>query len=374
MTSDPLGRTFRELYPFADPTNIEFGGWDIQNVNLSEAVQQAGVLNWQIEEKLRDQLSKIKPMRGYYSPGFIASNQRERANHVIDETMSLVRVLGLLRENIREFKERVGRVVVMWTANTERMIEEEPDVHYMWADLFKAIIEDRRDMVSPSMLYAIASILEGCPYVNGSPQNTFVGAVRELARREKVYIGGSDFKTGQTRFKSMMADYLACCGIRIGSIASYNHLGNNDGKNLSEDMCFRSKELSKRDVIQDIVEGNPRIYEGISPDHCIVIKYLPRVGDSKRALDEYVCDIFMGGEQTFSVYNVCEDSLLAAAVMVDILLVTELFSRLKPVEDTPHLTPLSLFFKSPLPDEFGGVVNSFRIQYRILEDSLQTLL
>jgi myo-inositol-1-phosphate synthase len=373
-TSDPEGRTFHELYPFQDPLNMVIGGWDIQSINMSEAVRRAGVLNWQIEEKLRDTLEKITPMRGYYDPDYIAGNQRDRATHVMPEDASLVCVLSSLREDIRLFKKRHGRVIVLWTANTERMMEEDPEVHLgSWGCLFKAIIENRKHLVSPSMMYAIASILEGCPFLNGSPQNTLVPAIQDLARRERVYIGGSDFKTGQTRFKSMMADYLSCCGIRMGSVVSYNHLGNNDGKNLSEEKCFHSKEVTKRDVIKDIVEGNPALYDR-EPDHCIVIKYVPRVGDSKRAMDEYVCDIFMGGEQTFTIYNVCEDSLLASAVMLDILLVTELFSRLSPVTDFPNLVPLSLFFKNPLPDRSGVVVNSFRLQYRILERSLEELM
>ena len=35
-------------------------------------------------------------------------------------------------------------------------------------------IERNEEEVSPSTLFAVASILEGCTYINGSPQNTFV--------------------------------------------------------------------------------------------------------------------------------------------------------------------------------------------------------
>jgi myo-inositol-1-phosphate synthase len=132
-------------------------------------------------------------------------------------------------------------------------------------------------------------------------------------------VGGSDFKTGQTRFKSIIMDFLSTCGIRVSSIASYNHLGNNDGLNLSQEDCFKSKEISKRDVIGDVIENNKLLYNDKTPDHCVVIKYIPAVGDSKRAIDEYTSDIFMGGKQTISVYNVCEDSLLATPVMLDLI-------------------------------------------------------
>jgi len=75
-------------------------------------------------------------------------------------------------------------------------------------------------------------------YLNGSPQNTFHKAIVEYAREKKSFIAGSDFKSGQTRFKTIMSDYLIGSGLRLSSVVSYNHLGNNDGKNLSEDKCF----------------------------------------------------------------------------------------------------------------------------------------
>jgi myo-inositol-1-phosphate synthase len=51
--------------------------------------------------------------------------------------------------------------------------------------------------VSPSTIFAVASILEGCSYINGSPQNTFVPGVIDLAERHNVFIVGDDFKSGQ---------------------------------------------------------------------------------------------------------------------------------------------------------------------------------
>lgn len=54
------------------------------------------------------------------------------------------------------------------------------------------------------------------------------------------------------------------------SIVSYNHLGNNDGKNLSAPQQFRSKEISKSNVVDDMVHSNPILYKpGEKPDHCV---------------------------------------------------------------------------------------------------------
>merc|ERR1712137_1384602 len=152
-----------------------------------------------------------------------------------------------------------------------------------------------------------ASILEGCSYINGSPQNTFVPGVFELAHQHKVFIAGDDFKSGQTKMKSVLVDFLVSAGIKPVSIVSYNHLGNNDGKNLSAPSQFRSKEISKSNVVDDMVASNPLLYSsGEHPDHIVVIKYLPYVADSKRAMDEYTSKIFMNGTNTISMHNTCE--------------------------------------------------------------------
>lgn len=189
-------------------------------------------------------------------------------------------------------------------------------------------IQNNHSEVAPSTLFAVASILEKCPFINGSPQNTFVPGCLDLAARHDVYIGGDDFKSGQTKMKSVLVDFLVSAGIKPVSITSYNHLGNNDGMNLNSHAQFRSKEISKTNVVDDMVESNPILYKkGEHPDHVVVIKYVPAVGDSKRALDEYENEIFMGGRKTISIHNTCEDSLLASPLILDLALLTELMTR-----------------------------------------------
>lgn len=69
--------------------------------------------------------------------------------------------------------------------------------------------------MSPSTLFAVASILEGCAYINGSPQNTFVPGAIELAVERNVFIAGDDFKSGQTKIKSVLVDFLISAGIKV---------------------------------------------------------------------------------------------------------------------------------------------------------------
>lgn len=194
----------------------------------------------------------------------------------------------------------MDKVIVQWTANTERYADIIEGVNDTADNLLKAI-ENGHEEVAPSTIFAVACILDGVPFINGSPQNTFVPGCVELAEKHKSYIGGDDFKSGQTKMKSALVDFLINAGIKLTSIASYNHLGNNDGKNLSSHKQFRSKEISKSNVVDDMVEANSVLYQPHEhPDHTVVIKYMPAVGDNKRALDEYYADIFMGGHQTIS--------------------------------------------------------------------------
>lgn len=96
-------------------------------------------------------------------------------------------------------------------------------------------------------------------------------------------------------------------------------------------------------------------------DHEVVIKYIPFVQDSKRALDEYSSSIFMNGINTISTYNVCEDSLLATPLMIDMIVLGELFSRMTINDEKlgPILSYLSFFFKAPVTNHKEYVINSF---------------
>lgn len=225
-------------------------------------------------------------------------------------------------------KHDLAKVVVLWTANTERYADIVPGINDTADNLLKGINAGHEE-ISPSTIFSVACILENAPFINGSPQNTFVPGVLELAEHHGAFIGGDDFKSGQTKMKSALVDFMINAGIKLTSIASYNHLGNNDGKNLSSQKQFRSKEISKSNVVDDMVASNEVLYrKGEHPDHTVVIKYMPAVGDNKRALDEYYAEIFMGGHQTISMFNVCEDSLLASPLIIDLVIVAELMTRI----------------------------------------------
>ena len=183
-----------------------------------------------------------------------------------------------------------------------------------------------------------------------------------------------------------MSDYLIGSGLRLSSVVSYNHLGNNDGKNLSEDKCFQSKKISKGGVLDDSIKSNSILYpktnekmsgkvigRGYKIDHDVIIRYIPFVGDSKRAIDEYSSLIFMNGVNTIMSYNICEDSLLAVPIMIDMLVLGELFTRMKVNSESlgPVFSYLSFFFKAPITNHSEYVVNSFTRQRETLLNFLK---
>jgi myo-inositol-1-phosphate synthase len=201
-------------------------------------------------------------------------------------------------------------------------------------------------------------------------------AILDLANQKYGFVAGEDFKTGQTKLKSVIVDFLASSGIKPLSIVSYNHLGNNDGLNLNENSQFISKEITKKNVIDDIIDENPELFKGKNPDHCVVIKYVPSVGDSKRAMDEYYSELCLDGRSTIAIHNTCEDSLLAVPLMLDIILFGEFFSRVKITENnkiynfSPNLKLLSLFFKAPV-DDGTPIINAFFKQRYALENFIK---
>ncbi|KAI9767780.1 MAG: Myo-inositol-1-phosphate synthase [Geoglossum simile] len=329
-TGQDINIPFHNILPMVHPNNLVIGGWDISSMNLADAMDRAAVLEPALKNLVREEMSSYKPLPSPYYPDFIAANQEDRADNVLAGPKASLAHVEQIRKDIRDFKAANGldKVIVLWTANTERYADIIEGVNDTSENLLRSI-EAGHDEISPSTIFAIACIQEGSPFINGSPQNTFVPGVIKHAEQHGSFIGGDDFKSGQTKMKSALVDFLINAGIKLTSIASYNHLGNNDGKNLSSQRQFRSKEISKSNVVDDMVEANSVLYKkGEHPDHTVVIKYMPAVGDNKRALDEYYAEIFMGGHQTISLFNVCEDSLLASPLIIDLVITAEMMTRI----------------------------------------------
>lgn len=413
---------FNQLLPMVHPNDLVIGGWDISGMNLADAMKRAEVIDWDLQQKLVPHMKDLVPLPSIYDSSFIAGkriscsqsplfplsinleraapffssfshrsanntgNQSDRADNLLSCSNKWDQV-AQLREDIRAFKRSnsLDKVIILWTATTERFSNLLPDVHDT-ADHLLAAIQANHSEISPSTLFAVAALLEHCAFINGSPQNTCVPGVLELAHRQGVFVVGDDFKSGQTKMKSVLVDFFISAGIKPVCIVSYNHLGNNDGKNLSSPEQFRSKEISKTTVVDDMVHSNSILYaENEKPDHCVVIKYVPWVKDSKRAMDEYTSEIFLQGTNTIVMHNTCEDSLLAAPLILDLVILCEICERItiqsqagkedgqtenskKAEFERMHevLSALSYLLKAPLVPPGTPVVNALAAQRQCL--------
>ncbi|XP_048480364.1 inositol-3-phosphate synthase [Plutella xylostella] len=371
-----------QMLPMVHPDDLVIDGWDISPLNLAESMARAKVLDFDLQQKLKKEMSAMKPRPAIYDPDFIAANQADRATNLIKG--SKFEQYQQVRADIRDFrdKNKLDKVFVLWTANTERYCDVTAGVHDTSDNIEKALRNNHPE-ISPSTIFALAAIDEGCCYINGSPQNTLVPGVVDRAERRGVAVAGDDFKSGQTKIKSVLVDFLVAAGLKPTSIVSYNHLGNNDGKNLSAPQQFRSKEISKSNVVDDMVASNSILYKpGEKPDHVVVIKYVPYVGDSKRAMDEYTSEILLHGTNTIAMHNTCEDSLLATPLILDLVLLAELMQRVSFApsgsQDYTAMHPvysiLSYLLKAPLVPGGAPVVNALGSQRRAVEGVLRACL
>ncbi|CAN1343371.1 Inositol-3-phosphate synthase [Linum perenne] len=324
---------FKSLLPMVNPDEVVFGGWDISDMNLADAMARARVLDIDLQKQLRPYMESMVPLPGIYDPDFIAANQGSRANNLIKALL-----LGLMTP------QRIS--LLLWTEMSPRSLHL---LSMPWLVLWRTF-------------------------------HSSMEAHRTLLFQRNSLIGGDDFKSGQTKMKSVLVDFLVGAGIKPTSIVSYNHLGNNDGMNLSAPQTFRSKEISKSNVVDDMVSSNAILYEpGEHPDHVVVIKYVPYVADSKRAMDEYTSEIFLGGTNTIVMHNTCEDSLLAAPIILDLVLLAELSTRIQLKAEGegkfhsfhPVATILSYLTKAPLVPPGTPVVNALSKQRAMLENILR---
>ena len=259
---------FSSLLPMVDPNTIVVGGWDISSLSVGAAMERAQVLDYDLQRQLRPLLDGLVPLPSIYYPDFIAANQCDRADNLLPGQDKGAH-LEAIRGQIRAFKaaQGVDKVVVLWSANTERFSSLVAGVNDTEANLLAAIARSEQE-VSPSTVFAVAAILEvgaaagrtqgkgpgrwdsgaalrrllllllllqlryhgcassshgclpaclpvclnvclcvspphlrlqGCTFINGSPQNTCVPGVLALAQRCGVFVGGDDFKSGGWR-------------------------------------------------------------------------------------------------------------------------------------------------------------------------------
>jgi len=340
--TDNKSPLIKDFVPLADLKDIVFTGWDIFEDNVYEAAAHAAVLKPEMLKKLKPALKKIKPMPAVFDSYYV---KRLHGTHVKTGKNKLD-LAEQLRADIRTFKKKVNRVVMIWCGSTEIFLQPKP-VHRS-IEAFEAGLVNNDRAIAPSQIYAYAALKEGVPFANGAPNLTVdLPVMIELSKQNSAPICGKDFKTGQTFMKTVLAPAFKARMLGVNGWFSTNILGNRDGEVLDEPQSFKTKEESKLGSLEYIFQ--PEIYPELYKDiyHKIRINYYPPRGDEKEAWDNI--DIFgwLGYPMQLKVNFLCRDSILAAPIALDLVLFLDLARRTPELRSIGIQEWLSFYLKSP---------------------------
>ncbi|KAA9332799.1 inositol-3-phosphate synthase [Adhaeribacter soli] len=331
----------KDFVPLADLNDIVFGGWDLYSDNVFEAAVKAKVLEPMMLHSVRAELEAVKPMKAVFDQAYVPNLNGTHVKQAATKA-ALAKALMWDIESFREAHD-CSRLVMVWCGSTEKYLEPS-EVHESLVK-FEEGLENNDPAISPSMIYAYAAISLGIPFMNGAPNLTCdIPALIELAKLTSTPIGGKDFKTGQTLMKTIVAPGLQARALGIKGWFSSNILGNRDGYVLDNPDNFKTKEVSKLSVLEDILqpEINPELYGDLY--HKVRINYYPPHGDNKESWDNI--DIFgwLGYSMQIKINFLCRDSILAAPIVLDLALFSDLAKRAG-MSGTQEW--LSFYFKSP---------------------------
>ena len=362
---------YKDIVPIADLNDIEFAAWDVYPANAYESAINAEVLKEKDIEPVADELKAIKPMRAAFDHNY--AKRLDGENYMKGATRW--EMVENIRKDIRDFKaaKNLDRIVVLWAASTEVYVPVDEKVHYTLAALEAAMKADDKEHVAPSMCYAYAALKEGAPFIMGAPNTTVdIPAMWELAEQTKMPIAGKDFKTGQTLVKSGFAPIIGTRCLGLNGWFSTNILCNRDGLVLDEPTNFRTKEVSKLSTLETILEADkqPDLYSNYY--HKVRINYYPPRNDNKEGWDNI--DIFgwMGYPMQIKINFLCHDSILAAPLCLDLVLLSDLAARAGRFGIQRFL---SFFLKSPMHDYTQGeeAVNHLFQQYVMLKNAIREM-
>jgi myo-inositol-1-phosphate synthase len=340
--TDGRSPLIKDFVPLATLDDIVFGGWDIFDESAYEAAKTAGVLEKDLLDQIRPELEAIRPMPAVFDRRYVkrldgpnvkkGKNKKDLAEQLI--------------EDMRRFKQENGcdRLVMIWCGSTEVYLTESP-AHASVASLERALEADD-DSIPSSMIYAYAAIKEGIPYANAAPNlSADIPALLELAENTGSPLAGKDLKTGQTLIKTIIAPGLKSRLIGVSGWYSTNILGNRDGEVLDDPESFKTKEESKKSVLDYILQ--PNLYPDLYKDLCHVVRinYYPPRGDNKEGWDNI--DIFgwLDYPMQLKINFLCRDSILAAPIVLDSALFLDLAKRagMSGIQEW-----LSFYYKSPM--------------------------
>jgi myo-inositol-1-phosphate synthase len=355
----------REFVQLSTLDDLVFGAWDAYADNAYEAASKAAVLEPALLEKLRPDLETVRPWPAVFDGDYV---KRLNGTNIKTETHKRD-LVERVRSDIQEFmrEHSLKRCVMIWCASTERF-SELGSAHES-AAAFEQALDSNDASIAPSMIYAYAAITSGIPFANAAP-NLCVDtpALLELAQEHNVPIAGKDLKTGQTLLKTIIAPGLKSRMLGVRGWYSTNILGNRDGEVLEDPGCFRTKEVSKKGVLDRILQPDlyPALYGELS--HVVCINYYPPRGDNKEGWDNIDLFGWLNYPMQLKINFLCRDSILAAPLVLDLALLMDLAQRAgrRGIQEW-----LSFYFKSPMHAAGLYPEHDLSIQLKKLKNTLR---
>jgi myo-inositol-1-phosphate synthase len=332
----------KEIVPLVELENIEFGCWDIFEENCYQAALTAGVLEATLLDQIKPELEAIKPWPAVFDQRYV--KRLDGPN--VKKGRNKKDLAEQLRADIQNFKKArdLDRLVMVWCGSTEAFMKE--SAAHQSIEAFERALETDDPSIPSSMVYAYAALMEGVPFANGAPNlSADVPAMIALAQRQKLPVVGKDFKTGQTLIKTVIAPGLKARLLGVDGWYSTNILGNRDGEVLDDPESFKTKEESKKSVLDYILQPQlyPDLYEHLC--HVVRINYYPPRGDNKEGWDNIDLVGWLGYPMQLKINFLCRDSILAAPIVLDLALFLDLAKRagMSGIQEW-----LSFYFKSPM--------------------------
>jgi myo-inositol-1-phosphate synthase len=346
------GELLTDHLSFAPLEDIVFGGWDLQHPDVYSAAVHHKVLPEALLAGVEPRLRAIKPWPAVWSGDYASNLRGDNVVRVKDFREELAHI----ERDILDFKSAndCETVVMVNLASTERY-QELLETHRSLA-AFERGLDDNDPAISPAMRYFYVANKLGVPYCNFAPSLTNVPALREQANRLRNPYAGMDGKTGQTLLKTALASMFRLRRLQMIGWYSVNFLGNNDGLVLNSPASNKTKVLSKTAVLDSIMGYRVE-------NHQVHIHYYKPRGDAKEAWDNVDIGGFCGVPMQMKVNFLCQDSILAAPLVLDLVRLLHVSKR---KGERGIQRQLSLYFKSPYHGEDDAPEHDVFVQERML--------
>lgn len=333
-------------------SDIKFSGWDIIDKNLYESCKFNKILRNELIELLKSDIEKIKPLKAVCFQKDVFKIL-SLANPHVKDAETLNDMLKQLKKDIKKNE------IVLDVSSTESYIPIIKE-HQTIESFMELIDKNEQEKITPSMLYALAAIERKSAFIEFTPNPSLIPAIISKAEEMNVPICGKDASTGQTLYKSVIAEMLKKRNLKLSGWYSTNILGNNDGRILSSENHARTKMEDKYCVLEPTLN-----YSDFS--HIVDIRYYGPRGDNKEAWDNIDFIGWLDEPMNMKINWLGKDSILAAPIVFDIIKLMEFAQRKGTGGLQEHM---SVFFKNPIGNESKSFLKNYEKLLNYVKNNL----